>query len=131
MVHLMNFGREIQCSNNIPEDFSSDCHYFSRLFMSPLHCVMQSHTCIYTTSHLHIPILSFTHLCPTLFLNASPSYVTNTTSPVSFKNAFVSILSYKFNFNITFLVILFVCDFVNGLIFISYAILYPLLINFS
>jgi len=38
---------------------------------------------------------------------------------------------HKFNFNITYLVILFVCDFVNGVIFISYAILYLLLINFS
>ena len=31
----------------------------------------------------------------------------------------------KFNFNISFFVILFVCDFVTGVLFISYAILYP------
>ena len=45
----------------------------------------------------------------------------------SLKNAFIStLLICKFNFNISFFVILFVYDFVTGVLFISYAILYPL-----
>ena len=49
---------ETLCQMNITfQDFSWVLLFSSKIFLypRPFHCVMQSHICIYTTSHLHTP----------------------------------------------------------------------------
>ena len=90
-----------------------ESYYFPPNIFVPMSSILRYAKPHMYHSHLHTPTPFFYSFVPCTISNwnALPSYVTSTTSPVSFKNAFISTLPKLYNFNISFLIILLVATF--------------------